>query len=72
VQFDELVMADGRRLPIRTVASPAPNGVLRFVPASAKAEKKNKVEDAASKKVSAARQQVRQQWSDLKKQIHEG
>lgn len=71
VQFDELVMSDGRRLPIHTIASPAPNGVLRFVPANAKAEKKNKVEDAASKKVSEARQQVRQQWADLKKQIHE-
>ena len=71
VQFDELHMADGRQLPIQTVASPAPNGVLRFVPANAKAEKKNKVEDAAAKKVSEARQQVRQQWADLKKQIHD-
>lgn len=71
VQFDELVMSDGRHVPIRTVASPAPNGVLRFVPANAKVEKKNKVEDAASKKVSATRQQIRQQWSDLQKQIHE-
>ncbi len=69
VQFDEVVMADGRRVPIQTVASPAPNGILRFVPA--KAEKKNKVEDAASKKVSEARQQLREQWSNLKKQIHE-
>ena len=71
VQFDELVMADGRHLPIQTVASPAPNGVLRFVPANAKEKKKSKVEDAASKKVSATRQQIRQQWSDLQKQIHE-
>lgn len=71
VQFDELIMADGRRVPMQTVASPAPNGVLRFVPANSKVEKKNKVEDAASKKVSETRQQIRQQWSDLKKQIHE-
>ncbi|HUC28262.1 MAG TPA: hypothetical protein VMR80_01715 [Candidatus Acidoferrum sp.] len=71
VQFDELIMADGRRVPMQTVASPAPNGVLRFVPANSKAENKNKVEDAASKKVSETRQQIRQQWSDLKKQIHE-
>lgn len=70
VQFDELVMTDGRHVPIQTVASPAPNGVLRFVPANAKANK-NKVEDAASKKVSATRQQIHQQWSDLQKQIHE-
>ena len=71
VQFDELIMNDGRQLPIQTVASPAPNGLLRFVPANTKGEKKNKVEDAASKKVSQARQQVHQQWADLKKQIHE-
>lgn len=70
VQFDELVMADGRHLPIHTVASPAPNGVLSFVPANQKAAKTNKVQDAASKKVSAARQQIRQQWADLQKQIH--
>jgi len=71
VQFDELVMTDGRHLPIQTVATPAPDGVLSFVPANAKAEKASKVHDAASKKVSEARQQIRQQWSDLQKQIHE-
>jgi hypothetical protein len=70
VQFDELVMADGRHIPIQTVTSPAPDGVLRFVPANQK-EKKNKVEDAASKKISTTRLQVRQQWADLQKQIHE-
>lgn len=72
VQFDELQLADGRKLAIRTVASPAPDGVLKFVSANAKAEKKkNKVEDAASKKVSETRQRIQQQWSDLQKQIHE-
>jgi hypothetical protein len=71
VQFDELVMAGGRRVTMQTVASPAPNGVLRFVPASSKAEKKNKVEDAASKKVSQTRQEIRRQWAELQKQIHE-
>ena len=49
VQFDELVMGDGRRLPLQTVASPAPDGVLRFVSAKEKPEQKNKVQDAASK-----------------------
>jgi hypothetical protein len=70
VQFDELVMPDGRHIPMQTVASPSPTGVLRFVPAKQK-EKKNKVQNAASKKVSETRQQIRQQWSDLQKQIHE-
>jgi hypothetical protein len=70
VQFDELAMPDGRHLPIQTVASPAPNGVLRLVPANEKA-KTNKIHDAAGKKISATRQQIRQQWADLQKQIHE-
>src|SRR6202162_5957178 len=42
VQCDEMVMADGRHVALATVASPAPNGVLRFVSANEKAEKKNK------------------------------
>ena len=56
---------------LQTVASPAPDGVLRFVSANEKAEQKNKVQDAASNKVSATRQAIHQQWSDLQKQIHE-
>src|SRR5215831_766492 len=70
VQFDELEMVDGKKLPIQTVTSPATNGVVKFVPASAKAEKKSKVQDAASKRVSETRQRIRHQWSDLQKQIH--
>jgi hypothetical protein len=71
VQFDELVMADGRHVALQTVASPAPDGVLRFISANEKAEKKNKVEDAAGKKVSATKQEIHRQWSELQKQIHE-
>jgi hypothetical protein len=71
VQFDELVMAGGRRVALQTVASPAPDGVLRFVSANEKPENKNKVESAASKKVSATRQEIQRQWSVLQKQIHE-
>ncbi|MCU1301354.1 MAG: hypothetical protein JWQ87_1638 [Candidatus Sulfotelmatobacter sp.] len=71
VQFDELVMGDGRHVGLQTVASPAPDGVLSFVSANEKTESKNKVEDAAAKKVSATRQEIRRQWSELQKQIHE-
>jgi len=70
VQFDELVMADGRHVALQTVASPAPDGVLRFVSAD-ETEKTNGVEDAAGKEVSAMRQAIHQQWSELQKQIHE-
>jgi hypothetical protein len=70
VQFDELVMGDGRAVALQTIASPAPDGVLQFVSANEKAEQKNKLQNAASKKVSATRQAIHQQWSDLQKQIH--
>ena len=71
VQFDELVMNDGRQVALQTVASPAPDGVLQFVSANEKAQKNNKVESVASKKVSATRQEIQRQWSELQKQIHE-
>jgi hypothetical protein len=71
VQFDEMVMADGKTVALHTVSSPAPDGVLRFVSANEAKKKKNKVQEAASNKVSATRQAIHQQWSDLQKKIHE-
>jgi hypothetical protein len=70
VEFDELVMADGRHLPLKTIASPAPDGVLRFVAADTK-KKKNRAKQAASNKVGETRQQIRQDWDAWQKQIHE-
>jgi hypothetical protein len=71
VRFDEMVMGDGHRISIQTEASPAPNGVLSFIPANARTETINKVQNAAAKKVSATRQEIRRQWAELQKQIHE-
>jgi len=71
VQFDELVMADGKTVALHTVASPAPDGMLRFVSANDAEKKKNKMREAASNKVSATRQAIHQQWIDLQKKIHE-
>jgi hypothetical protein len=71
VQFDELVMADGKTVALHTVASPAPDGVLRFVSATEAEKKKNKVQEAASNKVSATRQAIHQQWTDLQNKVHE-
>jgi len=71
LQFDELVMVRGKHVPLRTVAAPAPEGVLRFVSANDKGEKKNKVQEAASEKVDATREEIRRRWDGLQKQIHE-
>ena len=73
IEFDELVLADGRHLPLHTVVSPASQGVLQFVPANAKentgaaAEAKH----AASRKISEVRQEARREWDAAKQQLHE-
>jgi hypothetical protein len=74
LHFDEMVMADGKTVVLHTVASPAPDGVLRFVAANEaekkkkKKKKKYKVQEVASNKVSATRQAIHQQWTDLAEQ----
>jgi hypothetical protein len=73
IEFDELVLGDGRHLPLYTVVSPASQGVLQFVPANAKqptgaaAEAKN----AASRKVNEVRQEARREWDFAMQQLHE-
>jgi hypothetical protein len=73
IEFDDLVLVDGRHLPLHTVVSPASQGVLQFVPANAKqntgaaAEAKN----AASRKVSEVRKEARREWDAAMEQLHE-
>lgn len=73
VEFDELVLADGRHLALQTTVSPASQGVLQFVPANAKentgaaAEAKH----SASRKIAEARQEARRQWDAAMQQLHE-
>ena len=73
VAFNELVLADGRHLPLHTIVSPASQGVLQFVPANAKentgaaAEAKH----AASRKISEVRQEARRQWDAAMEQLHQ-
>ncbi|MGH9547539.1 MAG: hypothetical protein ACRD23_20200 [Terriglobales bacterium] len=73
IEFDELVLADGRHLPLQTSVARGSSGVLQFVPAGA--EKKEGVKDAgkklASRKVTEARQEVKRDWETVKKQLHE-
>jgi hypothetical protein len=71
VEFDELVMPDGRNLPIQTVVSPGA-GVLQFVPAKqTRQTKMGEGKEEAKGKLNEARQAVRQQIADMKKQISE-
>ncbi|MGA8493785.1 MAG: hypothetical protein WB711_25420 [Terriglobales bacterium] len=73
IEFDELVMADGRHLPLHTVVSPASQGVLQFIPANAKENTgaAAQAKHAASRKISDARQEAKRQWDAAMQQLHE-
>ena len=72
IDFDELVLADGRHVPVQTSVSRGSGGALQFIPAAENREGlKNADKNAASGKVGEARQEVKRQWETLKKQLHE-
>jgi hypothetical protein len=73
IDFDELILTDGRHLPLQTSVSRGASGVLQFVPAGAEKRVglKTTGRNMASQKVSEARRQVKQQWKTVKKQLHE-
>jgi hypothetical protein len=73
IDFDELVLADGRHLPLQTSVARGSNGFLQFVPSGAgeKEGVKDTGKNLASRKVTEARQEVKRDWEAVKKQLHE-
>ncbi len=74
VDFRELVLGDGRHVPLQTDVSPGSGGVLQFVPASEKEQqegKKDKARNAVSRQIGEAKKEVKQRWEAGKKQLHE-
>jgi hypothetical protein len=70
LEFDQVHMPDGRTLAVETDVSPGSRGVLELVAPKPK-DKKGELKGAASKKVAEARQQVKQDWNNATKQLHE-
>jgi hypothetical protein len=74
ITFDQLVLPDGRRVPLHTQVSPASQGVLQF---ATSAESKNQNKDGkqnaavklASEKVSEKKQEINQEWETAKQQV---
>jgi hypothetical protein len=75
IEFNELVMADGRHVPLQTEVSPGSGGILQFVPAGEKdkqkLDKKDEARNAAAGKIREAKTEVKRQWDAAKKQLHE-
>jgi hypothetical protein len=71
IEFDELVLMDGRHLPIHVLVMPGSSSVLRFVPASEKPQGTVAAgKEAAKGKLAQAREQINQQIASVKEQIH--
>jgi hypothetical protein len=75
IDFGELVMANGSRVPLLTDVSPGSGGVLQFVPAGEKEKwtetRRDQARNAASRKISGAKAEVKRQWNAAKGQLHE-
>jgi hypothetical protein len=74
MDFSELVLADGRHVPLQTDVSPGSGGVLQFVPAGEREKqegKKDEARNAVSRKIGEAKKEVKRQWDAAKKQLHE-
>ncbi len=71
--FHEIVLADGRHLPIDTTVTPASAGVLEFVSASARtpSEKEQAHKNPVSRNIAEAKAEARREWDIAVKQLHE-
>lgn len=74
VSFNELVLPEGRHVPIQTSVTPAPDGVLRFVTAKTSTNGKNDPKATAgngrvSKEVAAGRAELKNKWTSMKKLV---
>jgi len=70
VEFDDIVLASGRHVPVETTMVQGTGATISLVSAADR-EKKNKVRDAASQKVKEAKEEAKRNWNDAMKQVHE-
>ncbi len=70
IEFDELILPDGKRLAVHTVVTPGSGQPIQFVSAAEENQGKG-VKDAAAMKARAAKQQAKQEWDSAMKQVQE-
>ena len=68
VQFDQLVLSDGRKIPFHALVASGSGQVMQLV-STKETKKKNAAADAASQKIDQAKQQAKQQWQQAMNQI---
>ena len=67
VEFDQLVLAEGRTITFKAEITPGSGQVMQL--ASTKGDKKKSARDAASEKIDEAKQEAKRQWQEAIKQI---
>lgn len=70
VEFNDLVLADSKHIPLHTVVTPGSGQVIQLVSAGEN-EKKKTAKDAASEKIREAKQEAKRQWQNAMKQVKE-
>jgi len=72
IEFDELVLPDGRQLPLHTDVTPGSGGILQFVPAGDPPSegKLAQGKKAAKGKLAQTRQDIKRQIQIIKDQVH--
>jgi hypothetical protein len=68
ITFDQLLLVDGRHLPLETTVTPGSGQVIQFV-AAPERKKKNPIKDQASERTRQAKQQARQEWDNAMRQL---
>jgi len=68
VEFDEIVLPDGKRMPFQASVRPGSGQVMRL---AVKEEKRKGLKKTASGKIDQAKEEVRRQWREAMKQIKE-
>lgn len=69
VEFNELLLANGRRIPIQTVVTPGSGQLIQFVLAAD--DKKKGLKGTAAEKAKQAKEEAKREWDAAMKQVHE-
>jgi type IV secretory pathway VirB10-like protein len=70
VQFDQLVLAEGRTIPFKAGVTPGSGRVMQVISTNADKKKKS-AKGSASEAIDEAKQEARQQWHEAIEQIKE-
>jgi hypothetical protein len=68
IEFDDLVLPDGQRVPIDTIVAPGSGQVIELVTAEGNQQKKT-LKDKAQQEIAQEKQQARQEWHTAMQQV---